>query len=204
MVLNAFPGGHEWVRERFPSWRRQMHRSRRSTKPISTAEAIYARMASRSLSVPRSRSGIRRPPSGRLRVVRFHRVGDRRAEADVRAIPAADCDDRGGERDDLLRSEAARELVEDSSGAPGSGSRVRASHQASAARLPVQKHSASRQTATMSRRYRSHRAHAPQRRVRPNGVGAAADLRGSDLDQSARRGDSEIRADGWAAHRQPS
>ena len=147
-------------------------------------------MASRSLSVPRSRSGIRRPPSGRLRVVRFHpsATGVRKPTferfrpliATIAGVSATTCSD-------LKRRVSSSKS---SSGAPESGSRVRASHQASAARLPVQKHSASRQTATMSRRYRSHRAHAPQRRVRPNGVGAAADLRGSDLDQCNSRGSS--------------
>src|SRR5581483_5829578 len=94
-------------------WRRSpMYRSRRSTKPISTAEAT---LRARGEPVPhrsRSESEVCGPPSGRLRAGRCHRVGHRSAEADVQPIPAVDCEDRERERDDLLRCEAARELVE--------------------------------------------------------------------------------------------
>jgi hypothetical protein len=84
-----------------------------STGPISTAEASLRAHGEPEAHRSRSQSVVRGPPSGRLRAGRFHRVGHRSAEADVQAIPAIDCDDRKRQRDDLLRREAARELVEE-------------------------------------------------------------------------------------------
>ena len=51
--------------------------------------------------------------SDRVRVVDPARAGHGRAKANIQAVPAVDRDDRERERDDLLRGEVARELLEE-------------------------------------------------------------------------------------------